>query len=346
MALVTDIVPPDELTGFVRELDPATYDFTLAERFLPMRDVQSNEWEAYRTDATRQPIAGFRAWDTESPIATRPGTSKVRGEIPPISMKLPVGEEQRLQIQRMRGFSTELENQIYDDARYLTESILGRLEVAIGEALYKGEVTFNIDTGYLSTLKIDYGNTTTITAPGVLWSTIATSTPITDLEAMCVEYAAANSGRRPARILTSTKVRTLILQSAQVRAFLTNQGVAPALATVGQLANVLAAYNLPPIEVYDTQVNIAGVTTRVTPLNDIALLPETNQVTFGETQNGLTADSLELQGSGWLTEATAPGLIGTVWKVEDPAGHWTKVSGVRIPVIKDPKKIGSVTVSA
>lgn len=345
MALVTDIVPPDELAGFIRELDPAAYGFTLAERFLPITDVQSNEWEAYRSDRTRQPIAGYRSWDTEAQIASRPGTAKVRGEIPPISLKLPVGEEMRIQIEKLRGFDASLADQIYDDAAFLTEAILGRVEKAIGEALFMAEVTFDADAGYLATLKVDYGATTTITGPGVMWSTIATSTPITDLVAMVAEYAAANGGRPPDRILTSTKVRTLILQSTQVKSFLTNQGVAPALATVAQLGDLLQAYNLPPIEVYDTLVNVAGSATRVTPLNDLALLPNIDKVRFGETQNGITADALELAGSGFLTADTAPGLVGVVEKIFDPASHWTKVSGVRLPVIKDPKMIGRVTVS-
>jgi hypothetical protein len=346
MALVTDIIPPAELAGFVRELDPAAYGFTLMADYLPMRDVESNEYEFTRSDGVRVQAGSYRAWDVEAPIASRQGFSKVRGEIPPASIKMPLGEEQRLFLARLNGNDAPLVNALFDDAATLTEALLARFEVAIGEALFAGEVTFNMDAGYLSTLKVDYGATTTVSAPGVLWSTIASSTPITDLELMCTEYATANGGRRPARILTSTKVRSLMLQSAQVKSFAAYNGMTPQIVRVDQLGDILSAYNLPPVEVYDTQVNIAGSATRVTPLNDLALLPETNQATFGETQNGLTAEALELQGSGFLPAGTAPGLTGVIDKVFDPAGHWTKVTGIRLPVIKDPKKIAKATVSA
>lgn len=346
MALVTDIIPPAEMAGFVRDLDPAAYGFTLMGDFLPMTDVSSNEYEFTRTDGVRVQAGSYRGWDVEAPIASRPGFGKVRGEIPPASIKMPLGEEQRLFVERLRGNDAPLVDQLFNDAAILTEALLARFEVAIGEALFKGEVTFNMDAGFLNTLKVDYGAITTVTAPGVLWSTVATSTPITDLNVMMDEYAAANGGRRPDRILSSTKVLNLVLQSNQVKNLLTNQGQAPAFANKTQLDSLFAAYNLPAIETYDTLVNVAGSNTRVTPLNDIALLPAPNTTTFGETQNGLTADALELQGSGFLTAASAPGLVGVIDKVFDPAGHWTKVVGVRLPVIKDPKKIASVTVSA
>lgn len=346
MALVTDIIPPAEMAGFVRALDPAAYGFTLMANYLPMTDVTSNEYEFTRQDGVRVQAGSYRGWDVEAPIASRQGFSKVRGEIPPASIKIPLGEEQRLFLARLNGNDAPLVAALYDDAATLTEALLARFEVAIGEALFKGEVTFNMDAGFLNTLKVDYGNTTTVTAPGVLWSTIATSTPITDLTTMVGEYKAANGGRDPDRILTSTKVRNLMLQSAQVKAFAAYNGMTPQIVRVDQLAQILSAYGLPPVDVYDTQVNVAGSNTRVTPLNDLALLPNSDKVAFGETQNGLTAEGLEFSGSGFMSVGTAPGLIGVVDKVFDPAGHWTKVTGVRLPVIKDPKKIASVTVSA
>jgi hypothetical protein len=163
---------------------------------------------------------------------------------------------------------------------------------------------------------------------------------------MVNEYKAANGGQPPARILGSTKVQNLLLANTSIKNLLTNQGVAPALATIGQVNQVLAAYGLPPFYTYDTLVNIAGANTRVTPLNDIALLPATDKTAFGETQNGLTAEGLELVGSGFMTAATAPGLVAVIDKDFDPVKHWTKVVGVRVPVIKDPKKIAKATVSA
>lgn len=346
MALVTDIIDPAELVGFIRELDPAAYGFTL-NQYLPDEDRLVTQYAFNRTDRVRQPVAGYRAFDTESSIASRPGFARVSGEIPPISQKMQLGEELRLRLEQLRSSDfSEIEDQIFDDAGLLAEAVLARIELARGEALFKAEVTFNVDAGYLTTMKADYGAPTTITAPGVLWSTVATATPIKDLGIMVTEYMTANGGRRPARVLTSTKVLSLILQTTEVRTLLSVGGAIPSIITNAQLDQLLASLNLPPIVTYDTMVNVAGSSTRVTPLNDIALLPEANAARFGETTFGVTADSLELANSGFLEVATAPGLVGMIDKIMDPVSTWTKVGALALPVIKDPKLVASVTVSA
>lgn len=347
MALVTDIIDPAELVGFIRELDPATYGFTL-NQYLPDQPRLVTQYAFNRSDRTRQRIAGYRAFDAESGIASRPGFSRVSGEIPPISEKMQVGEELRLRLEQLRngGDNTELVDQIFDDAALLTEAVLGRVEMARGEALFKGEVTFNVDAGYLNTLKADYGPPTTITAPGVLWSTVATATPLKDLGIMINDYMTANLGRRPGLILMSSKILNLMIQTVEVKNFLAVGGLVPSIVTQGQLSQVLQSLNLPPIATYDTMVNINGTATRVTPLNDIALLPGVDVARFGETTFGVTADSLELIGQGFLEVPTAPGLTGVIDKIMDPTATWTKVGALALPVIKDNKLVASVTVSA
>lgn len=346
MALVTDIIPPAELVGFIRELDPASYGFTL-NQFLPDRERQVTQYTFNRSDRTRQQVGEYRAFDVESPIAKRPGFARVSGEIPPISIKMQLGEELRLRLEQLRSSDfSEIADQVFDDAALLTEAVLARIELARGEALFKSTVTFNVDSGFLSTSKIDYGTPTTITAPGTLWSTVATATPLKDLGVMVNDYMAANNGRRPALALTSTKVFSLVLQTAEVRNYLAAGGLVPSIVTPAQLAQVLQALNLPAIQTYDTMVNINGTATRVTPLNDLALLPATDVNRFGETTFGITADSLELASSEFIDVATAPGLVGLIDKILDPVSTWTKVAGLAVPVIKDNKLVASVTVSA
>lgn len=346
MALVTDIIQPAELVGFVRELDPATYGFTL-NQYLPDVNRLVTQYSFSRSDRTRQPIAGYRAFDTESSIASRPGFARVSGEIPPMSQKMQLGEELRLRLEQLRsGDFSEFADQVFNDAELLTEAVLARIELARGEALFNARVTFSVDAGYLNTLTANYGTKTTITAPGVLWSTIATATPLKDIGIMVTDYMAGNGGRPPALILTSKKVLALILQTTEVRTLLSIGGALPSIVTNAALSNLLDSLDLPPIRTYDTTVNVNGVNTRVTPLNDVALLPNPDTQRFGETTFGVTADSLELADSAFLDVASAPGLIGVVDKIMDPVSTWTKVGGLALPVIKDPKLIGSVTVSA
>jgi hypothetical protein len=346
MALVTDIIPPAELVGFIRELDPAAYGFTL-NQFLPDQERSVTQYAFDRSDRTRQIVGEYRAFDVESPIAKRPGFARVTGEIPPISLKMQLGEELRLRLEQLRSSDfSDIAAQLFDDAALLTEAVLARIELARGEALFKSTVTFNVDSGFLATQKIDYGTPTTLTAPGTLWSTIATATPMKDLGIMVTDYMNANNGRRPAIALTSTKVASLILQTTEVRGLMSVGGTIPSIITRAQLDALMQSLNLPPIVTYDTMVNVNGTSTRVTPLNDLALLPGPDVNRFGETTFGITADSLELVSSEFINVGTAPGLVGLIDKIMDPVSTWTKVAGLAVPVIKDNKLVASVTVSA
>lgn len=343
--LVTDIVPPAELNAFVRTLDPAAYGFTLAQ-FLPNQERQDIEVIFNRSDQIRVEAGQFRSFDVPSAIIGRPGFERVKVPLPPISMKMPLGEEARLQLDRIRGFSSGLADQVFDDAGTLTESVQARIELARGEALTKGTVSFTVDAGFHANIKLNFGTTTTVTAPGVLWTTPATATPIADLLVMCQDYANANGGVRPAYALTSQKVITAVLRCTEVKNYAAFQGIVPSIVSLQNLGQILDVHSLPPLIPYDTTVNVNGSNTRVTGLNELTLLPAVSPQNFGQTAFGITADALELVNANFETLATAPGLVGTVTKTQDPVAHWTKVAGLVAPYIKDPKKIANVTVAA
>jgi hypothetical protein len=345
--LVTDLIPPAELNGFVRDLDPAVYGFTL-NRFLPDQPRQDIEYAFNRAEAGRNEMAHYRAFDTEAQIVSRRGFARVRGEIPSLSLKMPLGEELRLRIAaagRAGGPNPQIIDQIFDDAATLTEGCLARLELARGEALFTGKVTFGVDAGFTADIKIDYGTPTALPVPGMLWSNPA-STPVADLVAMATAYRLANGGADPGVILTSRKVIAAVLRTTEVRQFASFQGMVPSIVGAGQLAQILAAQGLPQIETYDTAVNYAGTNFRATPEHMVAMLPAPDVNRFGETTFGITAESIELVGSNYETIATAPGLTGVTMRTFDPVGLWTKVAALAVPVIKDPRRIGTAAVLA
>ena len=67
----------------------------------------------------------------------------------------------------------------------------------------------------------------------------------------------------------------------------------------------------------------------------------TSRTSLGETVWGITAEALELAGldNPELTYQPLPGLVGAVMKTFDPVHTWTKVGGVVMPVIYDPRKL-------
>lgn len=346
--LVTDLVNPQELTGFVRGL--AFADFTL-DRFLPNRQRPAIDYAFTRTDRVRQDMASYRGWDTESPIGKRPGFDRIRGEIPPLSKKNVLGEEQRLLLEQLRNGGTvdrtsnALVEATFADAALLTESVQARIEYARGQVLSTGKVTFTNDAGFIAA-EVDYellaGH---IVTAGVLWSTVATADPINDLRGWVTTYKSNNGGRAPGVILISDTILGYLLLNTKIRELASVGGTIPSLLTPGTIGALFQAHGLPPFEVYDTQVSIAGSDTRVTPVNKALLLPANPDEAFGETTFGVTAEALELAGAQSIAPADAPGLVGVNMRTFDPVQTWTKVAGVALPVLKDPNRVMVATVA-
>lgn len=342
MRLVTNVIDPAELTAFVRELDFA--EFTL-NQFLPDQVRPTVEWAFDRRDQRREDMASYRAFDVEAEIGSRPSMERIRGAIPPLSRKLLLGEEQRLRLNQLAngggqtGPSAEMINAAFDDAAFATESILSRIEYARGQVLSTGKVTFTNDEGFVAA-EIDYGIPGAhFTSVSTAWATSGSATPIADMRAKVDDYMTRNKGRRPAVALTSSTAISNALLTAEARAYAGVGGTIPSILTPAQLRDIFVAHDLPPLVAYDTQVSIGGVDTRVIPVDKVIFLPQANSQRFGETTFGVTAESLDLVGAGYLNVDTAPGLTGVVLKSDDPVQHWTKVSGIAVPVLKDNKAI-------
>ena len=338
--IINDIVPAQELTGFIREIDPALYGFDL-DRFLPNQYREQVEYAFNRSDRTRADVASYRAFDVEAEIAKRPGFARVRGQIPPMSRKIPLGEELRLQLEALRGYDAGIAQQVYDDAALIVEGMLARIELARGAALTTGAVPFTVDAGFSSNVTVNYGTPTALTAPGISWSTSATAIPVSNLMTMHTDYKAANGGMPAAYVLTSTEVINAVLSATSTKSWFAMNGVTPELITLDAVNTLLGRFGVPPLVANDTLVSVNGVATRVIPRTQVTFLPQPNVATFGETTFGITAEALELLSSNaFESVAAAPGLVGLNMKTFDPVSVWTKVAGLVLPVIKDAAKIG------
>ncbi len=105
---------------------------------------------------------------------------------------------------------------------------------------------------------------------------------------------------------------------------------------------MLETFDLPPITIYDTRVEVGGTDTRVISQDKVIFGPPEDRASLGETVwGGITAEALELAGlsNPELTYEQLPGLVGVVMRTFDPVHTWTKVGGVVMPVIYDPRKL-------
>lgn len=332
MALIYDIVDQQELLGFVRNLQ---FDQFTLDQFLPNRDIDDIEYVFRRGTGQDEDAAGFRAFDAESPIGSRAGRARVRGELPPISKKISVGEEERLRLRQLQtGNSDPIVAQIYDDAANMTRAVQARLELARGQLLSTGTVTIS-ENGLEITVDFGLPAGHNVNAATV-WSTHTANDIIEELISWVETYSDSTGGLRPAAILTSRQVLSNMLRNDAVRNLAATVNGAPALVSRQTLNQVLAAYDLPPIITYETQVRVDGVATRVIPQDRLIFVPP-SQEPLGNTFYGVTAEALELQSEGQIVASQAPGIVAVVEKTFDPVRTWTKAAGIGLPVLANPE---------
>lgn len=356
--LVYDLANPREMVGLARGtiigLDQSQY---VLSQWLPRQVDRTLEYRITNlTDSIE--AATFRAFDTESAIGRRPGVTRVRGSLPPVSRKIPLTEWERLNLEAGFGQGaspplTAAEQAFFDDATRMAAAVASRIEIARGQALYTGKVT--IAEGGL-TLEVDFGVPAEhLVAPGTLWSNVAASTIVEDLLAWIAVWSASNNGERPAAILTSLRVLGYMQRNAQVRELLASQAGTPAIVSLDSLNSVLGGYQIPPIITYEAQAkNSVGTTSRIIPDDRLLLLPRPNQGAdgtpttdigprdngpVGETLFGVTAESLELQRNGFLTAEELPGVTAVTHFTSSPVTRWTEAVAVALPVLSRPTRV-------
>lgn len=331
MLINTDYITPIELTGYIRQAfaDLQVNQFTLA-RYLPNNSVDDIDFRAVRGGAGLVEAGEFRSYDTESPIGSRPGITRISGELPPLSRKIRLGEYDRL---RTRKLDARIRDSILNDALAMTRALSARMELARADALVNGTVTIN-ENG-LANFTVDFGRKAghSVTA-ATLWTDPA-ATPITDLMAWKKTYVASN-GSQPGVMVTSDRVLALLMQNGQVRNLVYPGANQPAIVTQDALMNVLRAFGLPSIELYDAQVSVNKTAQRVIPDDKVLLLPSAGGPTqLGETQWGTTAESLEPE-YGLSGTADAPGVVGGAYSTKDPVAVWTKAAAIGLPLLINP----------
>jgi hypothetical protein len=344
MAIYTDAaVSPDALTTFIRRIPGLntpgnpTPLFTL-EQYLPVREI--NDIEVSFNDVTLTTrTAQVRAWDAPPSRGERDSFSVRRARLLPVSQMLGRGEKDRIDLERLRTGGTNFQaaiDAIFDDAANITLAVRARVELARGDVLTDGKVTISNENGV--TTEADFGVPGThFVAPGILWSSVGTATIVDDISAWVDVYVADN-GTAPGGMVISKRVLNYMLQNAQIRNLAASLSGTPNLITRPALAGALEAYGLPQIvEVYDTQVSVGGVNTRVIPDDRVVFVPPAG-VELGYTYFGLSATALELQNTTGFNPG--PGLVGVVDKdVRPPYRETTYIDGTFMPVITNPKAL-------
>lgn len=334
MYLNSDYLTPVELTGYVRQalMDLERNQFTLS-RYLPSQTINDLDYRFTRGGEGLMEAATYRAYDAEAPTTSRPGVSRVSGELPPLSRKIRLGEYDRL---RQRNLGSEVRNAILDDAERVARQIAARIEVARGDALVNASVTISennvaavVDFGRSSAMEVSADTA------GDFWDGTA-PTPLQDLLTWRDAYVEQN-GSEPGVIVANRKILSHLMKDDEIRNLVFPTGsTQPAVVTESAVGQVLNAFGLPPISLYEAQVKVSGSATRIIPQTKILMLPAPGSLDgdqVGKTLWGTTAESLESEYGLGGQEA---GIVAGAYHTFDPVAVWTKAAAIALPVLANP----------
>lgn len=346
--------------GFVRGiLDPNTFQGT---KWLPDQPVFDLEFEYIKGTLNRPVMASVMGWDSEAPIAGRRALGeRVQGELPPIKRKVKIGEKEIIRFLTPRAGTPDKQNAInsvYDLTADLVQSVKARVEWLRMQALSEdqivydeGGVLFNFDYGLTEKYQLnlqtqqDGGGNSIASDVSTVWSDVAASQPVLDLQYIC-DLIETEQGYRPAEFVCSRKALGYLLRNDNVRAMIRGSNAPNAILTRAELDTVFSLYSLPTITTYDVKVqkeNADGSQTEARPLaeNKSFLVPPGS---VGNTLWGPTAESRPLLGTALASEA--PGLLAVTYGKEEPPSEWIKAVAVAFPSLPDGHLLGQMKLFA
>ncbi len=323
-----EAITPAQLTNYVRgaqERNALRPD--PLEEILPATQIDDLEYRFNKGDDSILEAAEYRAYDTESPIGKVNGFREIRGELPPISEKLPLKEYDRLRMRRLADTAPEMRGSVLDLGETLATKLLARVAMAREEALFTGKIVLS-ENGV--TASIDFGRTSSHNATAAtVWSTSASATPVVDL----INGVALinDAGGDCTDIFMNRATYAEMKLTAEVKNLAAVNGVVPGMVTDSAVSTILESFSLPPITVVNKLVRPKGGSSRQLVQNDRVLLVDRTEV--GSTPFGVTAEQLEYSSDG---EVKGGGLFVMAWKNPDPVQVTTKASAIAVPVLSNP----------
>lgn len=335
----TDLVDPVELTGYARARleDYERQQNGSLSSFLPNEFLNDIVARFTVGGTGLQPVAEFLSYDAETPLGSLPGAQRVTIELPKLGMKMRVSEYEQL---RARGDLSNvlLRTSVERITERLVDAISDRMEYERGYAIENASLLIDDETGFKQSGDWERDPAHEVdasTGVGEYWDN-TNADPIEDLISWKEQYIATN-GFAPGAILTSTHVLTTLQRHASLRVLASSLAGAPQIVTQDAVSGALAAYGLPPIQVYDRQVNFRGTVTKVLSPEFLYLLPSpggtVGGVKLGATYWGTTLEASEPEYN--IETLDRPGIVVGTWKTRDPIGVWVHSAAIGLAVLGD-----------
>lgn len=289
--------------------------------------------------------ASIIARDSKSPLRSRAALEKLTGEIPAISEKFGMSEQDYrdfLTLQQINAPDAVKKQQLLDlmfnDVKNVGDAAMKRLDYVSIEGVSTGAISITIDNnpdGAVNSVAIDLGLTAgQKTNAAITWATAATATPITDIETV-VELGKAK-GRSFAKVLMAPATWQKFRRTKEVLDYLTGFKMlakGTVVATRDVVNEFLVANDLPIIEVVDVSIGIEknGIITASNPFS------ATNAVFVPAGKLGVIKNALaieELKPVEKVKYAKFNNALISKWSDNEPFQEYTKVEFNAFPAIE------------
>ena len=332
--LYTETITPAELSGFARaaQEDIEATQGTLA-RWLPNTAVNDIVVRTVVGSNGAGDLAQYRSFDAETPIGNGGEAERKIFELLPLGLKERIGEYDQLRARGGDGAAIALGG-VEKATTRVVRAIVDRLEVARGQALESGALSIS-ENGVVQSPSFGRPVTNTKT-PAALWDASSGVKILDDLTTWNESYADANEGAPIGTLLVSRKVLATILKDDGIRALVRgSQSTVDAPVSIAALNEAIAAYGLPPIEVFDRKVK----GTRVVSEKKVLMLPAPVDPNSGSNILGATffGTTLESQEPNYgLAAGDQPGIAVGQYKTNDPIGMWVHANAIAMPILVNP----------
>jgi hypothetical protein len=309
--LWTDLIDPIEATAIARveqqQLEDARGQ-TLA-RFLPNSPLNGDIAEFVVGQYGLVDEAKYRAWGAPPELGKGGPISTGLIKLQPMARSEVIDEQTQKDLAQLSDDTVR--KSVANAIRRNVQAIVARTERSRATLIETGNLVVDQDNILINDL---YGRDAALTYTlGTLWSSANTVDRITPLRTAVDTYASKNNYALPGVILMSRAVWASLTLGTQFATVLPGGATQPAQADA--VRQLLASYDLPPIELFDKRTSVNGTATPLLDATKIYLLPApvatAEQALLGVTYVGRTVTS---QKADWgIPQSEQPGIVSAVF---------------------------------
>jgi hypothetical protein len=322
---------PVQLTGVARGAFDAEFGRFLVAGLLPAKENFTLDYSFKTGSAPLPPAAKFRSFNAESMVNTLGTGTEAKGSLPPTSIRMHVDEYTQL---KLMGQDDAIGQKFEDYAVANAQSIAFRIVLAAAQAIQTGKVTL-AERGLA--LDIDFGRKAGLSAnAATTWATVATATPMADLDAL-----RAVLGKRVSSTIISRTTLGYLQRNVDLMKLILGKGSdLPSRVSAEAVMSFLSSEGYGQIIVDEDVVpDTTGAEVPVFAANKVILVSGSQ---VGSTEIGVTTESIESENGIGMSDA--PGLFSGAIASSDPSGYDVYVAGILLPTLTAANNTAVLTV--